>query len=497
MSEAELEAAEEALKAAEEALTAAEDEATRQAEEEERLITEDADRLAKALEDQGTDTGQGAGLSITDDGLEIIAPGAGIEIGSGGLKITSEDVAKITVPAEGVAPPDPKAVEALTGILVSEAEGETSGANISTSVLAAGSSGLLIIGDGEAEKASTDEAAGPSSSVVIEVTDGDIRTSDQDFEFAAIGAEALVVSSGGKREKASELEKYGLVVLGGLAVGAVLNNGDKVVSNTGDRVVVEQGEDAYVVLKDDDALLRRPGSMVETQTYSDGSTISLITRADSSQIETVRDASGRVLRRTSMEADGTKVVLIDDLAPVERVDLSSLSTKGAEVDTGADSEESELAAAVVAVEAEEGGRSFTLRQVREYEEVRALAAELDLAGVNFETASAAIRASEARKLAELGRTMTRMIAENPAEVFLIEGHTDAVGGTAYNLALSDRRAESLALALTEYYNVPPENMVIQGYGEGELLVPTTEAEAQNRRSTVRVITPLLRVSSLQ
>ena len=76
--------------------------------------------------------------------------------------------------------------------------------------------------------------------------------------------------------------------------------------------------------------------------------------------------------------------------------------------------------------------------------------------------------------------------------FLIEGHTDATGKAAMNLALSDRRAESVALALTEYFDIPPENMVIQGYGESELRIDTQKDEVRNRRVAVRIITPLLR-----
>ncbi|OHC49937.1 MAG: hypothetical protein A2X69_07475 [Rhodobacteraceae bacterium GWF1_65_7] len=76
-------------------------------------------------------------------------------------------------------------------------------------------------------------------------------------------------------------------------------------------------------------------------------------------------------------------------------------------------------------------------------------------------------------------------------MFLIEGHTDAVGSAVSNLALSDRRAESLALALTEYFGVPPENMVVQGYGEGELRIATDSDEPRNRRAVVRMISPLM------
>ena len=45
--------------------------------------------------------------------------------------------------------------------------------------------------------------------------------------------------------------------------------------------------------------------------------------------------------------------------------------------------------------------------------------------------------------------------------------------------------------MTEYFNVPPENMVIQGYGESDLAIPVLDAERANRRVAVRRITPLL------
>ena len=78
--------------------------------------------------------------------------------------------------------------------------------------------------------------------------------------------------------------------------------------------------------------------------------------------------------------------------------------------------------------------------------------------------------------------------------FAVEGHTDAVGSASSNLALSDRRAESVALALTEYFAVPPENLVVQGYGESDLLVPVATSEPANRRVAVRLITPLLQTA---
>ncbi len=48
------------------------------------------------------------------------------------------------------------------------------------------------------------------------------------------------------------------------------------------------------------------------------------------------------------------------------------------------------------------------------------------------------------------------------------------------------------MLLTEVYGIPPENLVTQGYGERFLKVRTSEAEQQNRRVTIRRVTPLVR-----
>ena len=60
------------------------------------------------------------------------------------------------------------------------------------------------------------------------------------------------------------------------------------------------------------------------------------------------------------------------------------------------------------------------------------------------------------------------------------------------LALSDRRAESVALALTETFGIRPGNLVVQGHGAAFLKIETQAAEDRNRRARVRRTTPLLR-----
>ena len=134
---------------------------------------------------------------------------------------------------------------------------------------------------------------------------------------------------------------------------------------------------------------------------------------------------------------------------------------------------------------------YTLREVRENERLREIVRRVDLDSITFDTGSAAVRQSQVPYLADIAGGMLDVINRNPGALFLVEGHTDAVGSDLSNLMLSDRRAETVARILTDGFGVPPENIVTEGYGEQFLKIYTQEAERQNRRVTVRNITPLL------
>ena len=351
------------------------------------------------------------------------------------------------------------------------------------------------------------DAAPPADAKVTEevVTKETARSSDEDFANPVNQPAAAQTTQKKKKKQKqnqnqtaaqeddkglTDTQKAVLLGLGALAVGAMLSNNRKVELNSGDRVVVERPDGTYQIIKDDNALLRQPGSTVRTERFDDGSTREIVMRPDGSSIVTIRDPEYRVLRRIHVGPNGRQTVLFDDTVSYEPVDVSLLPPPAPEIEvTGADDE-----AALRAALSREANfdRSFSLAQIRDIEQVRALVPEIDLNAITFETGSAAIRPDQARALSRIGEVMRSYIDENPREVFLIEGHTDAVGSAAANLALSDRRAESVALALTEYYDVPPENMVVQGYGEEFLRVPTDGPERENRRAAVRRITDLLR-----
>lgn len=351
-----------------------------------------------------------------------------------------------------------------------------------------------LLGGGAAAgaAAATSDDAPASEATTTEITEQDARSSSEDFTTTASGERR----DGDDDRGLSNLQKVGLLALGGLAVGALLSNGDEVVSNTGDRVVVRQNDGQYTVLKDDDALLRQPGNTVRTENFDDGSTRSTVEQADGTRIVTIRDATGRVLRRSRIDASGNELRLIDDTAQAAPVDVSLLPRAGDEVRVSA-TDRDDLRDALARIEARDNRRSYSLAQIRDYRQVRALAPVVDVQSITFRTGSAAVDVGQAEQLSDLGKLISDLIEENPGEIFLIEGHTDAVGSASSNLALSDRRAESVALALTEYFDVPPENLVVQGYGESDLRIETETDEPRNRRVAVRIITPILQTAGVQ
>jgi len=151
----------------------------------------------------------------------------------------------------------------------------------------------------------------------------------------------------------------------------------------------------------------------------------------------------------------------------------------------------EIYEALTAPPVERIERSYTLDQVRRSPALRERVRRVDIDTITFDFGSWDLSDEQARALTGVAEAINRAIEQNPSEVFLIEGHTDAVGDELDNLTLSDRRAETVARLLTEIFDVPAENLTTQGYGEQYLKVNTQEPARENRRVTIRRITPLL------
>ncbi|MDG4650324.1 OmpA family protein [Roseibacterium sp. SDUM158017] len=342
-----------------------------------------------------------------------------------------------------------------------------------------------------------DSEAAPEAASVVE-TETEVVT-EETARSSAEDAPAARTEAGTASDDDDDRETLRNILGGaaaGFIIGQLLDSGDEVVAQTGDRVIVNR-DGEYVVLSDENTLLRRPGTRVESETYADGSSRTVFLRDDGSEVITVRAPDGRILYRSRIEPDGRRVVLIDervDTAPVRLDDLPR-PERSPVIEYERDVSPDRLARALREVDtAEQLDRAYSLRQVRTIRELRELMPRIDLEAITFPTGSAAIQPSQAQELSALGTAMARLIEENPDEIFLIEGHTDTVGSEIMNLALSDRRAESVALALTEYFGIPPENMVTQGYGERYLKYPIEGDVRENRRAAVRRITPLIRTA---
>jgi len=130
----------------------------------------------------------------------------------------------------------------------------------------------------------------------------------------------------------------------------------------------------------------------------------------------------------------------------------------------------------------------TIQQFKRDPRLRRQAPSIEIQSINFAFGSASIPAGQRWKIEQIAIAMNRILHRNPREVFLIEGHTDAVGSRGSNQILSERRAASVARDLARYFGVPRRAIETIGYGEDYLLVPTPYEEWRNRRVTLRRVT---------
>ena len=74
------------------------------------------------------------------------------------------------------------------------------------------------------------------------------------------------------------------------------------------------------------------------------------------------------------------------------------------------------------------------------------------------------------------------LKQNPNVTVNVNGFTDAIGTEAYNLKLSERRANSVVNYLVQQ-GIPASQLIPHGYGKTNFVASndTPEGRAQNRR----------------
>lgn len=283
-----------------------------------------------------------------------------------------------------------------------------------------------------------------------------------------------------------------------------------VVKEFDNRIILNFGGQDFVESSDRDRLGR--GSR---DTYYEelprGRTRETIVRRDGTQVVTIRNEYGDVIRRSRITPDNREYVLSyvdedeyardrgrewrdpgEDLPPL----VLTIPARDYILDAGSVDDDSDRYYDFLdQPPVERIERLYSVEEVKRSARVRDTVRRVDLDTITFATGSADVAESQVDRLAGVAEGMQKLLKRNPAETFLIEGHTDAVGSDQSNLVLSDRRAEAVADALSRYFDIPPENLATQGYGERYLKIKSDGAEQENRRVAIRRITALVAPAS--
>ena len=105
--------------------------------------------------------------------------------------------------------------------------------------------------------------------------------------------------------------------------------------------------------------------------------------------------------------------------------------------------------------------------------------------VQFANGSAQLTPQAVQVLDNLGRALSNQALTGYR--FRIEGHTDTVGSSEFNKALSDLRAVTVADYLANNFHVDRNRVEAIGMGKNGLLIPTPDQTPEPRNRRVQVV----------
>ncbi|MEH2567295.1 OmpA family protein [Bradyrhizobium sp. AZCC 2289] len=126
-------------------------------------------------------------------------------------------------------------------------------------------------------------------------------------------------------------------------------------------------------------------------------------------------------------------------------------------------------------------RSLSLGEREEIAEIASNKPKIDLE-IHFDYNSADISKGSTQAVQELGKALSNASLKD--STFVVAGHTDAIGGEAYNQDLSERRADTIKKYLVDKYGIAGANLVTVGYGKTKLKDPNAPMDPANRRVQV-------------
>ena len=126
-------------------------------------------------------------------------------------------------------------------------------------------------------------------------------------------------------------------------------------------------------------------------------------------------------------------------------------------------------------------RSLSLDEREEIASIASAKPNIDLE-INFDYNSAEISKGSLQAAQELGKALS-----NPSlkgSTFVVAGHTDGIGGEAFNQGLSERRADTIKNYLVQKFGINGSDLVTVGYGKTKLKDAQNPADPLNRRVQV-------------
>jgi outer membrane protein OmpA-like peptidoglycan-associated protein len=126
-------------------------------------------------------------------------------------------------------------------------------------------------------------------------------------------------------------------------------------------------------------------------------------------------------------------------------------------------------------------RSLSLGEREEIAELASNKPNIDL-DIQFDYNSDKITATSMPSVQALGQALSN--ANLKGSTFVVAGHTDAIGGEAYNQDLSERRADTIKRYLTDKFGIAGTDLVAVGYGKTKPKDPSAPMDPVNRRVQV-------------
>lgn len=175
-------------------------------------------------------------------------------------------------------------------------------------------------------------------------------------------------------------------------------------------------------------------------------------------------------------------VIVND----KRVDLPTVHAKGDLGGVGTELHVIDDPNDPIVLHFEQPSRRFQIKILKiSYPEEKKIEKQLEetgkvlVYGIYFDFNSANIREESEPVLKEIADALNA----HPDWKLSVNGHTDNVGGNAYNAKLSERRAAAVKQALVERYQIAGDRLDTAGFGAGSPIETndTPEGRARNRR----------------